>query len=120
MKALSIREPWAGFIIHGKKTIELRTWRTNYRGPVLVHRSGKNGGIVGIVEIEDIIKIESPMQFRALRDKHHAPDTFYKERLYGWVLKNAKPVEFIPCKGRLGLWEPSNNILKKVFYGVWQ
>jgi predicted transcriptional regulator len=114
MKALSIREPWAGLIIDGKKAIELRTWRTNYRGPVLVHRSGKNGGIVGTVKIVDIIEFESMDHFRSLRDRHHAPDSFYQERLYGWILKNAKPVEFIPCKGRLGLWEPSADILKKI------
>lgn len=114
MKALSIREPWASLIIEGKKTIELRTWKTNYRGKILVHRSGENGGIIGTVEIVDIVNIESPEQFRSLHDRHHAPDTFYKERLFGWILKNAKPVESVPCKGRLGLWEPSAKVLKRV------
>lgn len=114
MKALSIKEPWASLIIEGKKTIELRTWSINYRGPILIHRSGKNSGIVGTMEIMDIIEIESLGQFRSLREKHHAPDTFYKEGLYGWILKNAKPFEFIPCKGRLGLWKPSADILKKI------
>ena len=32
MKALSIRQPWAELIMQGRKTLELRTWRTNYRG----------------------------------------------------------------------------------------
>ncbi len=80
----------------------------------MVHRSGKNGGIVGMMEIVDVIKIESLDQFRALRDKHHAPDTFYQEKLFGWILKNVKPVEFIPCKGKLGLWEPPDDILAKL------
>lgn len=114
MKALSIKEPWASLIVEGKKTIELRTWSTHYRGPILIHRSGKNGGIVGVMEILEIIEIKSPEQFRSLRHKHRARDTFYQERLYGWVLENAKPLEFIPCKGRLGLWEPSADILKQV------
>jgi len=49
-----------------------------------------------------------------MRDKHLAPDKFYNERLYGWILKNANPIEFVPCKGRLGIWEPSDDILKKI------
>ncbi|MFC3674707.1 ASCH domain-containing protein [Ferrovibrio xuzhouensis] len=37
MKALSIRAPWWWFILHGGKDIENRSWRTNFRGTVLVH-----------------------------------------------------------------------------------
>lgn len=114
MKALSIKDPWASLIVAGKKTIELRTWRTNYRGPILIHRSGKSRGIIGIADIVDIIEIESLDQFRALHNKHHAPDEFYRGKLHGWILKNAKQIEFIPCKGRLGLWEPSAEIQVKV------
>jgi predicted transcriptional regulator len=114
MKALSIREPWAGLIVDGKKSIELRTWRTHYRGPALIHRSGKNGGIIGSMEIVDVIKIESLEQFRTLHNKHHAPEDFFQKKLYGWIINNARPVDLIPCKGRLGLWEPSAEILKRV------
>lgn len=39
MKALSIRQPWAWLIANGYKDIENRSWRTNYRGPVLIHAS---------------------------------------------------------------------------------
>jgi len=39
VKALSLREPWASFMIHGIKTIENRNWPTKYRGTVLVHAS---------------------------------------------------------------------------------
>ena len=37
MKAISIKQPWASLIAHGIKDIENRTWRTNYRGRVLIH-----------------------------------------------------------------------------------
>lgn len=114
MKALSIREPWTGLIVEGKKTIELRTWRTHYRGPILIHRSGKDGGIVGVAEIADIIEIGSPEQFRSLRDRHQAPEAFYAEKLFGWVLEKARPIKFIPCKGRLGLWEPPSDVLQEI------
>jgi len=36
MKALTIRQPWAWAIFHGKD-IENRSWGTKYRGPLLVH-----------------------------------------------------------------------------------
>ena len=97
-----------------KKTIELRTWRTKYRGQILIHRSGKNGGIIGTAEIMDIIQVESLDHFRALRNKHPAPDEFYQEKLYGWILENARQIELISCKGKLGLWEPSAEIQEKV------
>ena len=40
MKALSIKQPWASLIAHGIKDIENRTWKTNYRGKILIHASG--------------------------------------------------------------------------------
>lgn len=38
---LSMRQPWAGYLITGKKTLETRTWQTNYKGKLLIHASGK-------------------------------------------------------------------------------
>jgi len=37
MKALSIKQPWATLIASGIKNIENRTWKTNFRGTVLIH-----------------------------------------------------------------------------------
>jgi len=31
MKTLTVRQPWANLIASGRKTIETRTWSTNYR-----------------------------------------------------------------------------------------
>ena len=36
MKAISIRQPWLELIIRGEKTLEIRSWRTNIRGDVLL------------------------------------------------------------------------------------
>lgn len=41
MKALTIRQPWASLIAHGVKTIETRSWSTEYRGPLAIH-AGKS------------------------------------------------------------------------------
>lgn len=43
MKALSLWEPWASLIAQGSKTIETRSWHTNYRGPVLIHAAKRWG-----------------------------------------------------------------------------
>jgi hypothetical protein len=37
VKALSIRQPWAWFILHAGKNVENRGTRWVYRGPVLIH-----------------------------------------------------------------------------------
>ena len=41
MKAITIKQPWAQLIVDGIKDIENRTWRTNFRGKVLIHTSAK-------------------------------------------------------------------------------
>jgi hypothetical protein len=41
MKCLSIQNPWAPLICAGVKDVENRTWKTDYRGPLLIHTSGQ-------------------------------------------------------------------------------
>lgn len=114
MKALSIRQPWAWLIVHGDKDIENRTWRTKFRGPVLIHAGKKidrvaydiltdsgidlppienleTGGIIGQTEIVDCVnESDSPW--------------FSGPPKYGFVLANSRPVRFRPCKGQLGFF----------------
>jgi len=44
MKVLSIKQPWASLIASGIKDIENRTWKTNFRGRILIHASGNPAG----------------------------------------------------------------------------
>jgi len=37
MKTLTLYEPWATLIRMGRKTIETRSWGTDYRGPLAIH-----------------------------------------------------------------------------------
>jgi hypothetical protein len=39
MKCLSLRQPYAGLLVSGKKTIKLRKWNTSFRGKFLIHAS---------------------------------------------------------------------------------
>lgn len=109
IKCLSIRQPYAGLIIHEGKDIENRLWATNYRGPLLVHAGLKPfvgarclldhrmpfGGIVGIVDVVDCVT-ESPSEWFC------GP--------YGFVLENPRPLLFMPCKGKLRFFSPPESI----------
>lgn len=37
MRGLSLTQPWATLVASGAKTIETRSWPTNYRGPIAIH-----------------------------------------------------------------------------------
>lgn len=41
MKALSLWQPWASFIVWGEKANETRGWSTTYRGEVAIHAAKK-------------------------------------------------------------------------------
>jgi len=116
--ALSIRQPWAWMILHAGKDIENRDWPTKVRGRFLIHasngmtkdeyRNGQDtlanvdplrllppfdslarGGIVGSVELVDCVT-ESESEW------------FFGP--HGFLLRDPKPMQFEPCKGRLGFF----------------
>ncbi len=47
MKAITVIQPWATLLASGKKRIETRSWKTNYRGEILIH-AGKKDPLWGI------------------------------------------------------------------------
>ena len=122
MKALTIKEPWATLIIDGYKEYEFRSWKTNYRGKLLIH-SGLNieygafkefksynlkcnpGYIIGEVNLVDCIKVDEKLDSELTkRDK-----LIYGRKshigYYAWKLENIKKYKNpIPCKGKLGIW----------------
>jgi hypothetical protein len=120
MKVISIRNPWANLIVRGIKPVENRTWKTDYRGPLLIHASKKfdfgglewiykhfpeslalgdsllfRGGIIGEVEMVDCVSSYlSPWFFGP----------------YGFLFKNAEELPFIPLRGKLGLFKYKGEI----------
>jgi hypothetical protein len=126
VKALSIRQPWAWAIIHAMpdmemaKDIENRDWYTGIRERVLVHAAKgctraeyeefvefamtvlppgtripplkelPRGGIIGSVVIADCVTRSTSRWF------------FGK---FGFVLKDRRPMDFIPYRGNLGFFE---------------
>jgi len=45
IKALTLTQPWASLMAIGVKTIETRSWKTGYRGPVAIHAGKGLGGL---------------------------------------------------------------------------
>lgn len=37
MKTLTLTQPWSSLVMLGQKTVETRSWRTSYRGPLAIH-----------------------------------------------------------------------------------
>lgn len=53
MKVLSIRQPYAALLVLGPKRFEARTWKTDYRGPILIHASSSAVSSAMIEEFQD-------------------------------------------------------------------
>lgn len=109
IRALTIRQPWASLVVSGQKDIENRTWKTSYRGMLLIHagadrkdpnRNLPRSVIIGTVDLVDCVT-DSTSEW-AEADNYH------------WILAN--PVEFdtpIPARGSLGLWNPSPELAEQ-------
>lgn len=102
IKTITIKEPWASLILEGKKTIETRTWKTNYRGPLLLHASKEpksviSGKIFAIAELTDC----RPM---TKEDEQAAQCDIY-ENAFSWILTNIRPYGPLEIKGQQGLFE---------------
>ena len=122
MKALTIKEPWASLIIEEYKKYEFRSWKTKYRGKILIHAgcsvekdmmkrfSDYNinvnpGYIIGHATIVDCILVNEEFN-KELRNID--PVVYGRSNhteTYAWKLENVVKYEKpIPCKGKLGLW----------------
>ena len=134
-KCISIKQPFANLICSGIKDIENRTWKTNFRGRVLVHASAKPIIFKSVKNIYTIAQLESmtieqrmlvisnSFQNSAIIGSVEIVDcvinheSIWAEKTdpflesqgyirYNWVLAN--PVLFakpIPAKGKLSFWE---------------
>ena len=48
MRVLTVRQPWAQAIASGRKRIEVRSWRTAWRGPLLIHAAARRPRLADI------------------------------------------------------------------------
>ncbi|MCI9063487.1 MAG: ASCH domain-containing protein [Clostridia bacterium] len=125
MKVLTIKQPWATLIAKGYKEYEFRTWKTKYRGDILIH-AGKgvdkkaidrfkdlnlqypSGCIIAKARITDCVKVDNdfrkevvpknPEVYRGIATKNDWEG-------YGFKVEDVEEIEPISVKGKLGLWD---------------
>jgi len=134
MKVLSLTEPYATLIKNGTKTIETRSWKTNYRGKLYIHASStkipkeykENEALMNLVDRTDlnfgyvicscelvdcILMTEDFIEdIKNNREKDYITGVYSKGR-YAWILENVTVLDNpIKAKGHLGIWDLEERI----------
>lgn len=124
MKVLSIKEPYATLIKNKTKYIETRSWKTKYRGDIIIHSCKCKSPIkekiktlvnkeelqyeymICIAELIDCIYIDEEYANKIEKENYNnflCGD--YTIGRYAWVLKNIRIIKNpIEISGQLGLW----------------
>ena len=127
-KALTIRQPWAELILRRRKPFELRTWRTKYRGPLVIHASGKidaedarhfglspeklvTSAFVGFAILKDV-RPHTREDARLLK-KRRAGYGWSPHKL-SWVLKKPRRMSPVKAKGQLGLFRVPKAVERRI------
>lgn len=125
MKVITIKQPFASLIAEGIKEYEFRTWKTKYRGEILIH-AGKgidkkamkkfekyhleypSGCIIAKANLIDCLKIDDKAR-EMLNEKN---PLVYSSTIknsewdgYGFKLENIEKITPISINGKLSLWE---------------
>ena len=121
--AISIQQPYAGLVAAGLKDIDNRPWRTDYRGPLLIHASRKVDACAAMavrcgyhprsmLHAPEIAPFGHGLELAAggivgvadlidIVEDHPSP---WFEGPFGWVFANARPLPFLPHVGNLGIF----------------
>jgi ASCH domain-containing protein len=128
IKALTIRQPWAELILRGRKPYELRSWRTHYRGPLVIHAAAKidaedarhfglnpekliAGAFVGVVILADV-RPYSREDARLLK-KRRAGFGWFPHN-FSWVVKRPRRITPIKAKGQLSLFKVPKAVERQI------
>lgn len=123
MKALTIKQPWATLIMQGDKRFEFRSWKTNFRGDVLIH-AGKGldkeavvrlkkylpdelpmGKILGKVTITDCVPMSDEFAKMLSKENSDIYTSHSFSNNYGFKIENVEVFDTpIDAKGQLGFW----------------
>ena len=133
MRALSVRQPWAWAICHGKNA-ENSSRATRHRGLLAIHasKSAPYGNDLEDPRIVDLIVangLDDPAAAQgavvAVAELTDCHDATYAEgcscspwanpRSWHWLLKDVRRLaDPVPCKGALGLWRLPGEVEKAV------
>lgn len=126
MKAITLWQPWASLVACGAKKYETRSWKTDYRGPLVIHAAKrayevdreiigylKENGITLFYRLPlgtalctvDLVGIIRTEKVRGLIGEQELACGNFQPGRFAWALDNIKVFsEPIPMKGRQGLW----------------
>lgn len=93
VKILTVHQPWAYLICMGINTVENRTWKTDYRGRILIH-SSKNFNISKLRERGGLRSILTEKQLECLNE-YSPQDVLRRGRLLISAIIGS--VEIIDC-----------------------
>lgn len=127
MKVLTVKQPWAFLLCSGLKNIENRTWKTNYRGNLLIHSSAK------CIDFKDPKSLFTDEQWNSIPKEtqenmlnmgcintgaiigsvelvdcvQNHPSIWAEKGVWNWVVKNQKILDsqIANVKGKLMLWD---------------
>lgn len=85
MKAITIHQPWADLIAAGTKTIETRTWPTQFRGVLAIHAGKKSCSLLAVGG-----QPEAHSEQRPGEAAEFWCDSSYRRREYGAVVAVAR------------------------------
>ena len=126
MKVISIKEPFATLIMNGYKSIETRSWKTNYRGELYIHASGKAlakeyltnpyvlelikdmnmnyGNIICKVNLVDCIYMDEEFLKKIKENEQEYNLGLYELGRYAWIFEDVFPIYPIEVRGKLNIW----------------
>lgn len=112
MKALTILQPYAHFVVTGEKRFENRTWDTRHRGRVAIH-AGKSLYQEDIDWVSKVTKTPfdvDDLEYGAVIGVAELTSVTTRSRNrwfvgpFGFVLQNVRAIRPVPCPGQLRLW----------------
>ena len=121
MKVLTLKQPWATLVAEGIKKYEFRSWKTNYRGKILIHAGAgvdKEGmeqvkglnlkypskKIIACVDIVDCLELDDSLNNQIINENNISYGKKYRTG-YAWKLDNVKLISIDKeINGKLGMW----------------
>ena len=114
MKALSIYAPYVNDICDGSKTEEYRSWKTNYRGDLLICAAARKSGYIWLTKDQlppGYDDGEYYVNWSGLCVTGHAmcivnlvDCRLLDDDSYAWILSDLRLIKPIPIKGKQNLF----------------
>lgn len=135
MKCLSVRQPWAWAIFHGKD-VENRTWETKHRGPLLIHAALKfdHVGYNWLKNRENWLNVQIPSCVGPESLLYTFGSVIGRVDMTGCIIKSASPWFFgpygftfrnpvlfkqpLPYRGKLKIFDVPDAVINERLGGI--